>query len=116
MFIDILIALILTTVWLVTLMRPICQLQRFSDVISHFVNLKCLTNTEDKGVVLLETKDKTRSFFNENRQWVYGSLKHLFGFGGEFCSFLLRTPKKWSTMTAFYALFGIGYSLGFRAI
>ena len=35
MFIDILIVSILTTVWLVTLMRPICQLQRFSDLIAH---------------------------------------------------------------------------------
>ena len=31
MFIDILIVSILTTVWLETVMRPICQFQRFSD-------------------------------------------------------------------------------------
>ena len=54
MFIDILIVSILTTVWLVTLMRPICQLQRISDpIICQFVNLKRQTNTADKGVVLL---------------------------------------------------------------
>ena len=51
-FIDILIVSILTTVWLETLMRPICQLQRFSDPVAY-LNLKPQTNIVDKGVVLL---------------------------------------------------------------
>ena len=35
MFTDILIVLILITVWLETLMRPICQLPSFSDLIAY---------------------------------------------------------------------------------
>ena len=35
LFIDILIVSILTTVWLETLMRDICQLQRLSDPIAY---------------------------------------------------------------------------------
>ena len=40
-----------------------------------FVNFKPQTNTADKGVLLSETKDKTHSFFDGNRQRACGSLK-----------------------------------------
>ena len=58
-----------------------------------FVNLKPQINTADNGVVLLQTKNKTHNFFDDNCQRVCGSSKNLVGFCGEFCSFLLRTPK-----------------------
>ena len=40
-----------------------------------FVNYKPQTNTADKRVLLLQTKDKTHSFFDDNHQRVCGSLK-----------------------------------------
>ena len=40
-----------------------------------FVNFKPQTNTADKGVLLLQTKDKTHSFFDDSRQRVCGLLK-----------------------------------------
>ena len=73
MFIDILIVSILTPVQLESLIRPICQLQRFSARL--FVNFKPQTNSADKGVLLLYIKDKTHSFFEDDRQRVCGSLK-----------------------------------------
>ena len=85
MFIDILIVSILSTVRLVPLMRSICQLQRFSDLIVH---LKPQTNTTDKGVVLLETKDKTQFL-----QWVCGSLKNCWVFWGEYAVFCSELKK-----------------------
>ena len=44
-----------------------------------FVNLKRQTNTADKGVVLFLTKDKTHSFFNDNRQRIVGTFIRFFG-------------------------------------
>ena len=40
-----------------------------------FVNFKIQTNTAEKAVLLLKTKDKTDSFFDNNCQWVCGLLK-----------------------------------------
>ena len=58
MFIDILIVSILTTVWLVPLMRPICQLQRFSDLIAYFVNLKPQKILQTKELCYYKPKTK----------------------------------------------------------
>ena len=54
MFIDILIVSILTTVCLETLMRPICQLQRFSDLIAYICKLElCYYKPKTKHTVSL---------------------------------------------------------------
>ena len=58
MFIDTLIVSILTTVWLVTLMRPICQLQRLSDLIALFVNLKPQHLLQTKELCYYKPKTK----------------------------------------------------------
>ena len=93
MFIDILIVSILTTVWLETLMRPICHLffQKFFRSNCLFVTLKPRQILQAKELCYYKPKTK-HSFFDDNRQQVCGLLKICSVFG-KILQFLLITPK-----------------------
>ena len=102
MFIDILIVSILTNFWLETLMRPICQLQRFSDLIAYFKLEIPDKYCRHRSCAIINQRQR-HSFFDHNRQHVCGLLKNYSFFWENFAVFAVN-PKKWSLMIGFIEL------------